>query len=261
VPLRLILVDHAVARRAALAKVLRLHPKFALVGEADDGEAAISLAREHQPDFIVLDLGLPDIEGSDVLAGLRAAAPDALVVAYGDSRTPERAALSRCVDAYVDKPQDLNVVVDLLDELGGRTTRSATMRLGQDAREVALARRFVVEHCIDWDRPATVDAAAIVASELVTNAFVHVQSDCELTVELRGDLLRIEVADHGRSTPDLQDTTLDDEHGRGLLLVNALCAAWGSEPRDDGKVVWAELPTRRQGVERRPRRPAPEGAR
>lgn len=259
-PVRLILVDHAVERRAALAQALESHRNFTVLGEAGDGEAAISLAVEHQPDLIVLDLGLPDVAGSDVLAGLRAAA-DALIVVYRGSGMPEHSTANRNVDAYIDKTEDLSGVVELLDRIGSRIPRTATMRVGPDAHEVALARRFVVERCTDWGRPAIVDSAAIVVSELVTNAFVHVHSDCELTVGLRGDVLRIEVADHGRGTPGLRDATLDDEHGRGLQLVNALCTAWGSEPRDDGKAVWAELRTKPSEAGLRPERPVPEGTR
>jgi hypothetical protein len=51
------------------------------------------------------------------------------------------------------------------------------------------------------------------------------------------------VADQGRSGPDPVLAGADDEHGRGLLLVAVLSAAWGTEARTDGgKVVWADVP-------------------
>lgn len=240
-PLRLLLVDDVPELRAVLAQALELRGNFTVVAQAGDGETAITLAREHQPDLIVLDLGLPDLKGRDLLKGLRAAAPDALVVVYSGSHTPDRAAITRSVEAYVEKTQDIDYLVDLLDEIGDRIPRHATMRLGPDARDVALARRFVADRCVEWDRPSIAYDAAVVVSELVSNALVHVQSSCELTVGLRGDVLRIDVVDHGGGMPDLQNATPHDEHGRGLLLVSMLCTAWGSEPRDDGKSVWAEL--------------------
>ncbi|HLW45627.1 MAG TPA: response regulator [Acidimicrobiales bacterium] len=240
-PLRLILVDDVPELRSVLGQALRLRGNFSIVGEAGNGEKAIALAREHQPDLIVLDLGLPDLAGQDVLTGLRDAAPDALVVVYSGSHTPERASIARSVEAYIDKSRDVSYVVDLLDEIGNRIPRTATTRIGPDVHEIALARRFVIDRSREWARASIADDAAVVVSELVANALVHVRSGCELTVGLRGDVLRIEVVDHGGGMPDLQDATLNDEHGRGLLLVSMLCTAWGTEPLDDGKSVWAEL--------------------
>jgi hypothetical protein len=48
--------------------------------------------------------------------------------------------------------------------------------------------------------------------------------------------------DFGVGTPEPQQATSSDEHGRGLLLIDALTAAWGIEDGPgSGKLVWAEL--------------------
>lgn len=258
--LRLLLVDDVPGLRAVLRQALELRGNFTVVGETGDGTTAIALAREHEPDLILLDLGLPGLAGRDLLTELRAAAPDALVVVSSGSHTPDRPSIRRRVEAYVDRTQDIGYVVDLLDEIGNRIPRSATMPLGPDAREVGLARRFVLDRCVEWGRSAIADDAAVVASELVANAMVHVQSSCQLTLGLRGEVLRIEVVDHGGGMPDLHDATADDEHGRGLLVVSILCTAWGSEPRDDGKSVWAELRAEPSAADLRRRRLGEGGA-
>lgn len=241
VALRLLLVDNVPELRAVLAPALKLHPGFAVVGEAGDGTTAVALAGELQPDLIVLDLGLPDIAGHEVLTRLRTAAPGALVVVLSGPETPSGHLVTRRVEACAEKADDVRYIVDLLEELGTRSMRSATIRLRPDRREVALARRFVVDRCVEWGRSSVADDAAMVVSELVANALVHVRSACELTVGLRGDVLRIDVADHGGGMPDVQRAASDDDHGRGLLLVSILCVAWGTEPHGDGKSVWAEL--------------------
>ena len=58
---------------------------------------------------------------------------------------------------------------------------------------------------------------------------------------LTGKSARIVVTDTSRTRPTTGTPSPDDEHGRGLLLVEALAHAWGSEPVHGGKRVWAEL--------------------
>ncbi len=227
-----------------VAQALGSHHDFTVVGEAGDLETALALSRANPPDVIVVDLGLAHAAGSGVLTDLGAAAPGALVVTYDGTRGSDRARTPRRVGACIDSDgdvRDVGELVDFLEQVAIRIPRIATMRCGPGTREVALSRRFVVDHCVEWGRPGVAENAAIVVSELVTNALVHARAACELTVGLRGDVLRIEVADHVRRRPVAPDVALDCEHGRGLLLVSLLCTAWGSEPRDDGKSVWAEL--------------------
>ncbi|GAA3008625.1 ATP-binding protein [Streptomyces fulvorobeus] len=90
------------------------------------------------------------------------------------------------------------------------------------------------------------EAALLIVSELVTNAVVHTASS-RVVCELRrlDRMLRIAVQDQGHQPggPRLCRTS-DDEHGRGLLLVDAMSSAWGSHDATDasGRIVWAELP-------------------
>jgi hypothetical protein len=90
----------------------------------------------------------------------------------------------------------------------------------------------------------TCDSAALVVSELVTNAIVHTASSrvvCEL--HDHDDMVRIAVRDEGCAPgePHPSPQRPDEEHGRGLLLVDALCRAWGAQEHGPGLLVWAEL--------------------
>ncbi|WUJ81423.1 ATP-binding protein [Streptomyces sp. NBC_00377] len=90
----------------------------------------------------------------------------------------------------------------------------------------------------------TCDTAALVISELVTNAIVHTASDvvvCEL--HDGDDLVRIVVRDEGCAPgePHPSPQRPEEEHGRGLLLVEALCHAWGAQEHGPGLLVWADL--------------------
>ncbi|MET7363065.1 ATP-binding protein [Streptomyces sp. NPDC005562] len=114
---------------------------------------------------------------------------------------------------------------------------------------VAQARRLMRTQLDGWavrDDDAC-DAAALVLSELVTNAVVHTASRriiCELCAD--PEKLRIAVRDEGcgSGTPRPVHRGADEEHGRGLLLVDAVSSAWGVHDAGPGigLTVWAELP-------------------
>ncbi|MFE7015760.1 ATP-binding protein [Streptomyces sp. NPDC057651] len=114
----------------------------------------------------------------------------------------------------------------------------------------ALARQAVRTTVQCWGLPEDLaDNAALIASELVTNAVQHTgpqdpdaPARCRLTIErIAPDTVRLEVADHHTRSPAKRTATEDDETGRGLVLVEALCVDWGTTPRPIGKAVWAEL--------------------
>ncbi|MFE7986148.1 ATP-binding protein [Streptomyces cellulosae] len=111
----------------------------------------------------------------------------------------------------------------------------------------AQARRLTRARLTGWSMcEDTCDTAALVVSELVTNAIVHTASShvvCEL--HDGDDLLRIAVRDEGCAPGRPRANTRqqpEEEHGRGLLLVDSLCHAWGALEHGPGLLVWAELP-------------------
>lgn len=90
-------------------------------------------------------------------------------------------------------------------------------------------------------RGADADVAQLLVTELVTNAVVHARSEVCVGVSCSGPRIRVEVADDCPLPPRPRVPGLDDTTGRGLLLVEALAAAWGSDATDAGKTVWFEL--------------------
>ncbi|MEU3250427.1 ATP-binding protein [Streptomyces sp. NPDC006997] len=110
----------------------------------------------------------------------------------------------------------------------------------------AQARRLTRARLTGWSVcEDTCDTAALVVSELVTNAIVHTASTT-VVCELRDcdDLVRIAVRDEGCAPgePHPSPSRPEEEHGRGLLLVDAVCRAWGALEHGPGLLVWAELP-------------------
>lgn len=237
-----LLVDDVAELRAVIRRALRLRGGFDVLGEAADGAEAVRAARDLQPDVVVLDLGLPDLAGRELVASLRDAAPDAQVVVYTDSVTSDPTEVTGQVQGFVHKDQDVGYLVDLLADLGRRDHRAASIELGPDGRDVGRGRRFLNEQFRRWGCEDVADDALLVATELVTNALVHAGGRCRLSARLAAGILRLEVRDQGSGVPDPQETAGTDESGRGLLLVSVLCSAWGVDATGGiGKVVWAEL--------------------
>lgn len=101
---RVLIADDSDDVRALLRAQLEMDGRFAVIGEADDGAAAVDLARELQPDLVVLDLAMPRLDGLTALPLLREAAPGARVVVLSgfeaQSVAPKvmAAGASRCIE-------------------------------------------------------------------------------------------------------------------------------------------------------------------
>lgn len=72
---------------------------------ASSGAQALILAARHRPDAVIVDLGLPDMDGLDVIAGIRGWSPVPILVLSGRTDTEAKvAALDAGADDYIDKP-------------------------------------------------------------------------------------------------------------------------------------------------------------
>ncbi len=79
--IRILLVDdHAVVRQG-LRMFLNLDQDFEIIGEAADGHAALKMARELQPDVVLMDLLMPGMDGIEATGILRKEMPDIEVIA------------------------------------------------------------------------------------------------------------------------------------------------------------------------------------
>jgi DNA-binding NarL/FixJ family response regulator len=72
-PVRVLVADDHQIFRAGLCKLLESEPGFDVVGEADDGAAALALVQRLNPDFLLLDLSMPKMSGLETLNELSAA--------------------------------------------------------------------------------------------------------------------------------------------------------------------------------------------
>ena len=79
---RVVVADDAKGVRDLLSVVLALEDDLEVVGEASDGNQAVDVVRQRQPDVLVLDVSMPHADGLSVIDDVRAAAPDTKVIVY-----------------------------------------------------------------------------------------------------------------------------------------------------------------------------------
>jgi len=105
VHIRLLLIDDFPLIREGFAAALECDPGLTVVGQAGNGEDGLRLARELQPDVVVLDLRMPEMGGMTVLERLRTEAPEAkvLVVTATEKVQPLLDAVAAGATGYLTK--------------------------------------------------------------------------------------------------------------------------------------------------------------
>ncbi|MGW6458179.1 SpoIIE family protein phosphatase [Streptomyces sp. NPDC055078] len=139
------------------------------------------------------------------------------------------------------RDDDVAVLLLRYDGMAARPVRARwTVWRLPDA--IVHARRFTARTLRSWGAEDAMDVALLIVSELVTNAIAHTHGQVRLDLTLAQDRLRIAVNDASPRSPARPAALdLDATGGRGLLIVEALSAAWGSVPFAGGKQVWAEV--------------------
>jgi serine phosphatase RsbU (regulator of sigma subunit) len=114
--------------------------------------------------------------------------------------------------------------------------------------DLSRARAAAHTSARELGRPDLAEDAALVLSELLTNAILHGGGCTGMKVGGIAGGLRIEVRDRSRLPPMIGRPFAGSLTGRGLRLVAALSARWGADGEANGKVVWAEITGEGQGV-------------
>lgn len=127
-----------------------------------------------------------------------------------------------------------------------------TLHVPHDARAIGIARSTLHAVLVRHGLADLLDTAALLATELLTNAYLHSDGPASLRLRWGGGTLRLGVWDLDPTPPDGdgQVADVDRESGRGLLLVKVCADRWGWFLLGDdvfgarGKYVWCELGTK-----------------
>jgi hypothetical protein len=115
-----------------------------------------------------------------------------------------------------------------------------------------VVRGHVRAVACEWGLAGLADTAELLASEIVTNAVqasqrLSTRADLAIVPVIRlwvtsdGVSLIIHVWDASDQMPVIKGSAVDEENGRGLLLVAALGKDWGAYRKAEGKVVWVTV--------------------
>jgi DNA-binding NarL/FixJ family response regulator len=141
-PLRILIVDdHAVVRRGVRA-LLESQPGWEISGEATTGREAVDLARRQQPDIVVMDLSLPELNGLDATRQILKDSPrsEILVLTMHHSEELARNVLQAGARGYVlksDADQSLIAAVESLRQHKPFLTSTVTEFVLDDYRRRA----------------------------------------------------------------------------------------------------------------------------
>src|SRR5438105_8850910 len=169
-----------------LTTALGVAEDVCIVGTANSAEEALSLARVHHPDVVLMDYGLPDGDGVSAAEAIRAARPETKVVimtGYADDATLLRAIEAGC-SGFVTKGQDLGTLLSAL-----RSADAGEALMPPDVLRRLLPRLSPTHRGVGWDLTAReIDVLTLVAEGLanreiaarlgiqVTTARNHVQN-------------------------------------------------------------------------------------
>ncbi len=171
----ILVVDDEAAMRKNLSELLG-EEGFTIV-EAVDGESALSMVKNHQPNLILLDINLPRTDGLAVLVEVKRTQPDVPVIvftAYGTSERAIQAMKSGAYD-YLEKPFDLDEFLltirralnysDLLDEVQNLRTKLSDTPVSLASSELIGSSAKMQEIFKTVGRVAGTDATVLIQGE------------------------------------------------------------------------------------------------
>ena len=197
--------------------------------------------RVEDGDVIVLYTdGLVERRGESVADGLDRLARAVRRIDATDAETLCDALLAELLPPTATRADDVALLVArVVPSIAGPVAHRLDLA---DAPESAIVARGFTAGVLDhagWGEQ--VDTAALLVSELVTNAIKHGKPPCALSIRFTDAEVEISVEDGDGSMPVLRQRDELAEDGRGFLLVDALAADWGARLVGSGKATWFTL--------------------
>ncbi|WP_371364599.1 response regulator [Pseudomonas sp. QL9] len=148
--IRVVLVEDHPAVRLAVRTLLSRDPQFEIVGEASDGNSGLNLVRQERPDLVIIDLGIPGMDGLDLLPRVQGVDPNIrlLVLSSQDERLYANRVEAAGGHGFVSKTRDTASILDaarlLVAGYNCFPNRAANTSSGDSQVAVLTSRELVV---------------------------------------------------------------------------------------------------------------------
>ena len=175
--------DHTLVREG-LRMMLRLQPDFEVVGEAQDGRIAVSLAIELRPDVVLMDIAMPGMNGLEATRQVIKALPETKVIIL----------TAHCDDAYVQSAADSGAVGFLLKQDSAYDVCRAIreVRKGMKFYSSSIARRYGRIHPQSPNRAGKIAKTATLLTsremevlQLIAEGKANKQTAAELGISIK----------------------------------------------------------------------------
>lgn len=150
-PIRVLIAEDQRLLRQCFQEVLELDGEIEVVGAAADGQEAVVLAEKHQPDLVLMDLAMPNLDGISATALIHERIPAAkvLILSLHDTPTQIGKAMRAGIAGYVLKSVDLDELVRIIkavhrgEEIHSPFLANQKLSEAQDVRQYGLTLREV----------------------------------------------------------------------------------------------------------------------
>ncbi|OLC58176.1 MAG: hypothetical protein AUH85_01355 [Chloroflexi bacterium 13_1_40CM_4_68_4] len=178
--MRVVVADGNRATRYAVRAALRGQAAIVVVGEAEDGSAAMRLAHELKPEVLILDLVLPGVSGLEVIRVLAPVLPEVQIVAFSNDLRLRADALSAGAVGFVTKDSpDEELVREIYRVASASRGLSPPLRVGEYLLMRELISHAQLEAALAWQHQLKQKGRAIKLGELLTEIEAISEEDLE----------------------------------------------------------------------------------
>jgi len=185
---RILVIDDHPLFRKGVGQLIAMAPHLELVGEASSGEQGVRLAKELEPDMILLDLHMTGMSGIDTLRAIRDAGLDCrtVMLTVSDNADDLVAAIRSGADGYLLKdmePEDLLASID--EALNGRTVISDRLNgmLARAIREEASSKQRDAATLTDREREILQGLAQGLSNKLIARNLAITEATVKVHVK------------------------------------------------------------------------------
>ncbi|MFN6499028.1 MAG: response regulator [Nostoc sp. DedQUE01] len=114
--IRLIIIDDEELIRLGITTAINQQPDMEMIANASTGEQGIKLVQQLQPDVVIVDIGLPDISGVEVIKQIKAYKGNIKVVVLSSNSSQEivTAAIGNGAESYILKKNDVSLILEAI---------------------------------------------------------------------------------------------------------------------------------------------------